>query len=134
MPTDRARKPVNKPPAGTKRNGSKPSASNGGRYRKRVKKLFSDIENLALLSSADSEEKNGKQAKSSPADVEVVMPPLLSEEAKVQHELETLRARVHELEEQLQHVGKSAPAPVLYEDEQLGFAYKGPPACTLPDR
>jgi signal transduction histidine kinase len=125
MPTDRARKPVNKPPANSNGNGSKPSAGNGGRSRNRVKKLFSDIENLTLLSSADCDGKNGKRGNGTLVDLEAVMPPSLSEDAKVQRELEILRARVHELEMQLQRVGKSTPAPMLYEEEQVGYAYKG---------
>ena len=125
MPTDRDRNPLNKPPAESGGNGSKPFASNGGRSRKRVKKLFSDIENLALLPSTDCDGKNGKHGQGSHVDVEAVMPPPLSEDAKVQRELEALRARVHELESQLQRGGRSTPAPILYEDEQLGYAYKG---------
>ena len=101
MPTDRARKSLNRPPAESGNNGSEQSGQNGGRSRKRVKKLFSDIENLALLSSADGEEKNGEHGKGSLVDVEAVIPPPLSEDEKIQRELEALRARVHELESQL---------------------------------
>ncbi len=124
MPTDRAHKSVNKTPASAKRNGSKPSASNGSRSRKRIKKLFSDIENLTLLSSADCDGKNGNHGNDSHVDVAVVMPPPPSEDTKVQCELETLRARIQELESQLRQNHNSASAPLLYEKEQVGYAYK----------
>jgi signal transduction histidine kinase len=125
MPTDRARKPLNKLPAESRGNGSKSSGQNGGRSHKRVKKLFSDIENLASLSSADCDRKNGKQDKDSLVDVEAVMPPPLSEDAKIQRELEALRARVQELETQIQNERKITSTPVIYEKEQVGFAFKG---------
>ena len=126
MPSDKRRKPAEKPPAVSKSNGSKPSAPNNGRSRKRVKKLFSDIGNLAIQSPVDCEGKNGKQAKNSSVDVgESLLPPALSEDAKVQRELERLRARVQELESQLQTGKRTTSAPILYEKEQVGFAFKG---------
>ena len=120
MPTKKSRKPAKKPPVESKSNGAKPSDQNGRRSRKRVKKLFSDIENMALESTADSVD--GKQAS---VGVKTLDPPALSEDAKVQRELETLRARVRELEAQLQSGKKTTSAPVLYEKEHVGFAFKG---------
>jgi len=125
MPTDKSRKTAQKPPVATKGNGSKPAAGNGHRSRKRVKKLFSDIENLALQSPVDCDGGNGKQAKKSSLNLETLAPPALSEDAKVQRELETLRLRVHELEAQLQNGKKLTSAPILYEKEHVGYAFKG---------
>jgi len=122
MPTNKSRKPASKPPADSKGNGAGPSAGTGRQSRKRVKKLFSDIEQMALESTADYEAKAGKRVS---ADVNLPDPPPLSEDAKVQRELETLRARVHELETQLQYDRKPATAPIVYEKEQVGFAFKG---------
>jgi len=121
MPTKKSRNPANRPPADSKGNSSKPAAGNGHQSRRRVNKLFSDIEQMALESTADFEAKAGK---SGSAAVNPLQPPPMSEDAKVQRELETLRARVHELESQLQNDRKPAPAPVLYEKEQIGFAFK----------
>jgi len=122
MPNNKSRKSANKPPADSKGNGAKPSPKNGPQSRKRVKKLFSDIEQMALESTADGEMEAGKQAST---DVKNQEPPPLSEDAKVQHELETLRARVQELETQLQNGKKPTAAPMIYEKEQVGFAFKG---------
>ena len=47
MPTEKSRKPAKKMPVKSKGNGAHPS--------KRVNKLFSDIENIALQSVADYE-------------------------------------------------------------------------------
>ena len=113
MPTEKSRKPAKKMPVKSKGNGAHPS--------KRVNKLFSDIENIALQSVADYE---GVAREKPSADVMTLTPPALSEDAKVQHELEALRARVRELEAQLQSGGRKAPTPVLYEREQVGFAFK----------
>jgi signal transduction histidine kinase len=122
MSTKKPRKPAKKLPADSKGYGTKPSAQNGRRSRKRVNKLFSDIENMALQSTVDSDKAAGDKLS---VGVETMDPPALSEDAKVQRELETLRARVHELEMQLQSGKKTAAAPMLYEKEQVGFAFKG---------
>lgn len=122
MPNDKPCKPARKPPVAPTGNGSKPSAQNGRRSRKRVKKLFSDIENMALPASTDCEEKTGKKVSVA---VDASLPPLLSEDAKVQRELEVLRARVHELEAQLTNGRKPASSTILYEKEQVAFAFKG---------
>jgi signal transduction histidine kinase len=120
MPKDKSRKPANKPPAKSKGNGANLSAENGRQSRKRVNKLFSDIENMALESTADLED--GKHVS---VGVNTLDPLPLSEDAKVQRELESLRARVQELEAQLQNGKKRTAAPVLYEKEQVGFAFTG---------
>ena len=126
MPTDKSRKTAKKPPVATKGNGVKPSAPNGGRSRKRVKKLFSDIENLATQSPVDCKEEGDKQVGSSPVGSdETLLPPALTEDAKVQREIEKLRARVQELEIQLQSGRKPTSTPMLYEKEQVGYAFKG---------
>jgi len=124
MTTEKPRKPAKKPSAVSKNNGSSPSTQNGRRSRKRVKELFSEIENLALKSSVGNNSETGKQYESSTGNTGPVVPPALSEDAKVQRELETLRARVQELEAQLRRDKKLVSAPVIYEKEQLGFAYK----------
>ncbi|MBN1452088.1 MAG: hypothetical protein JW963_13815 [Anaerolineales bacterium] len=125
MPTDNVRKPAKKSPVDSKGNGSKASAQTTNRSRKRVKKLFADIETLVLPASTECEGKNGKQVKNPSPDLEALIPPTLSEDAKVQRELEALRTRVHELETQLQNGRKPHSVPMLYEKEQVGFAYKG---------
>jgi signal transduction histidine kinase len=125
MPTDKSRKPAKKVPVATKGNGSKPTAGNGCRSHKRVIELFEDIENLALPTSADDEGKNGKQAMRRSQELDALVPPTLTEDAKVQHELEMLRARVQDLEAQLQMGRRSSSAPLIYEKEQVGFAFQG---------
>jgi len=126
MPSDKRRKPAKKPPVASKGNGAAATTIQSGRSRKRVQKLFSDIENIALQSEAGCEEKSEKRGNGSSANYdETLLPPALSEDAKIQREIETLRARVHELEAQVQAGGKPASAPMLYETEQVGFSYKG---------
>jgi signal transduction histidine kinase len=125
MPTDKSRKPAKKPPVASKHNGSKLSTKNGSRSRKRVIELFEDIENLAIPTSANGGGEHGKQVLHSSPELDVPIPPALTEDAKVQRELEILRARVHELEAQLQSGRIPHAAPILYEKEQVGFAYKG---------
>lgn len=123
MPTDKARKPANKPAVESKDDDSKPSVQHGSRSRKRVKKLFSDIELLATQTHTDCEEKNGKQAADPSPDIGALVPPALSEDANVQRELEALRARVRELESQLTAGGLVKSSPMLYEKEQVGYVF-----------
>jgi signal transduction histidine kinase len=125
MPTDKSRKPAKKVPMATKGNGFKPVAGNGHCSRRRVKNLFADIENLVLPTSANGEGKDGKQVAHPSPRLDAPIPPALTEDAKVQRELEVLRARVHELEAQLQNGRIPHSAPILYEKERVGFAYKG---------
>ena len=125
MSTDKSRKTAKKSPVAVKGNGTNTPA-NGSKARKRVKKLFSDIESLATQSEVGCEEKNEKRATGVSVDVEEsLLPPALSEDAKVQRELETLRARVQELESQIQVGRKPVSTPMLYEKERVGFSYKG---------
>ena len=121
MPTEKSRKLAKKSPVKSKGNGSRPSARNGRRSSVRVNKLFSEIENMALHPTTKSIGGNGRKTS---ADAETLIPPALSEDAKVQRELETLRARVQELEAQLQNGRMPTSAPALYEKEQVGFAYR----------
>ena len=123
MPTEKSRKPAKKLPTISKGNGSgESSPTNGRRSHKRVKELFSDIGNMALQPTAEYKGGNGRKMS---VGVETIDPPALSEDAKVQRELEILRARVRELETQLQSGRKSTSTPDLYEKEQVGFAFKG---------
>jgi signal transduction histidine kinase len=125
MPADKPRKPAPKTSAESKGNGAEPSAPNRSRSRKRVKNLFLDIGSLAMESSPDCEEKDNRQTKDPTTSAESPIFPALSEDVKVLREIETLRARVQELEAQLQVGRKPAYAPVMYEKEQIGYAFRG---------
>ena len=116
-----------KPPVAVKGNGFKAPANNGKKVNKRVEKLFTDFEQLAIQTPADLDEKNHKQGNRTRKQA---APPALqafpADDVDPQYELQMLRARVLELESQLhQGNGKSASAPILYEKEQVGFAFKG---------
>jgi len=124
MPTEKSRKTAKKPPVAMKGNGSKPTAGNGRSSSKRVEKLFSDIEYLAPRSPIDCEKEIEPQAKKSSSKFVTPVPPALSKDAKVQRELEALRARVQELEAQLGNGRKPKPTPIFYEKEQVGYAFK----------
>jgi signal transduction histidine kinase len=121
MSAKESRKSANKPPAESRGNSAKSFVKNGRQSRKRVKKLFSNIEQMALDSTAVRADNAGEN---SGAELKSLTPPALSEDAKVQRELEMLRARVQELETQLQSGRKTVSKPVLYEKEQVGFAFK----------
>lgn len=121
MSADKSRKPAKKVSTGSKRNGSKPSAQMGRRSNARVNKLFFEIEDMALHPTVEHPSGNGRK---NSADAKTIVPPALSEDAKVQHELEALRARVQELEAQLQSSKMPTSATMLYEKEQVGFAYR----------
>jgi len=90
--------------------------------RKRVEELFSEIEQLASETNG-----NGSQA------VPMSIPPVgdgvqqLNTPATLMlQELESLRTRVNELETQLNEKnGKAPSAPIIYEKEEIGFAYSG---------
>lgn len=80
------------------------------RSRKRVERLFSEMEQLAVKPNG-----NGAQNQPAPAAVSSVF-----------QELETLRSRVGELEAQLKEKDAHRTAAThLYEKEQIGFAYVG---------
>ena len=123
MPDDRSRKTAKKPPGPSNGNGSNGSAQHSSRSRKRVKKLFSDMENLVLQSSEDCDEVNGTQSGIPVAEADASTLPL-SEDAKVLQELVSLRSRVQELEAQLQGTRRKVTSPMLYEKEQVGYAFK----------
>src|SRR5687767_5829659 len=86
--------------------------------RNRMNKLFSEIEQLVP-------KPNGNGSQPHP------VPPTPSSEtaglngpASMLQEMETLRARILELEAQLEEKGRKAhSAPILYEKEEVGFAY-----------
>ena len=125
MPIDRTRKSASKTLVASTGNGSKPPAPNGSRARKRVKQLFSDIERIAKETSVDCEERIADQLGDGFGEHKTLVPPALSDDAKVQRELEALRARVQELELQLQQNNRLTLAPFLYEKEQVGYTFKG---------
>ncbi len=90
--------------------------------KKRVKTLFSGVQLV------DSKPANGKDhaeqqltAESSVSDAAQFTHPAL-----LLHEVETLRTRVAELETRLQESeARRSSAPVVYEKEEVGFAYAG---------
>jgi len=89
--------------------------------RKRVEKLFSEIEQLANETNGG---KSQKQAVTSSHGGNGAKP---NQPAELMYqELESLRSRVHELEAQVaEKVAKKTPAPIIYEKEEVGFAYSG---------
>ena len=91
---------------------------------KRVKKLFSGIQ------LADSKPTNGNDH----ADAPPIAAPSVSQVAQFSHpamllqEVETLRARVAELETRLQeqeNETRRPSTPIIYEKEEVGFTYTG---------
>jgi len=88
---------------------------------KRVEKLFSEIGQLASEVSED-----GLQEVSvSISPIDKGMQPEKPATSML-HELESLRARVKELEIQInEKKGKAPSVPILYEKEEVGFAYTG---------
>jgi len=89
--------------------------------RKRVEKLFSGMQQLA-----DSEPPNGNNHSDAQHQPKAVLPAQFSSPAMLLQEVETLQARVLELETRLQaSETRRSSAPILYEKEELGFAYAG---------
>jgi signal transduction histidine kinase len=123
MPADRSRKTAKKPSGASSGNVSKDSAQHSRRSKKRVSKLFSDMESLVLQPLADCEGDNGSKTGASLTST-LASPLPLTEDAKIQQELENLRSRVHELEAQLQGTRRTISSPMLYEKEHVGFAFK----------
>jgi signal transduction histidine kinase len=82
--------------------------------------LFSEIEQLVS-------EPNGNGSEHPPIpNAQMAEAPWLTTPASVLQEVDALRARLVELEAQLNHKGTTAvAAPILYEKEELGFAYSG---------
>jgi signal transduction histidine kinase len=129
MPTEKSRKPAKKSSA-AKAGANPPKAvpSNGSKKLGRTEKLFSDIEVLAAQEPADCQAKfpkRGKRARKGAETVESASSMGIPEGADMQRELEILRTRVQELESQLKAGGRSTTAPMLYEKEQVGYAFKG---------
>jgi len=124
MPIENSRKTDKVSPA--KSNGKPESglSRKNGKIHKQVKKLFNDIENLTSLEPADCEHKPLKREGHNPTVKETYLPAAISDDLQTQRELENLRARVLELEATLDSIGKTASAPMLYEKEQVGYAYK----------
>jgi len=88
--------------------------------RKRVKKLFSEIEQLASEPSG-----NGSQGQLviTTRSGEGTQP---STPASLLQEMEAMRSRVRELEAQLKEgEARKSAAPIIYEKQEVGFAYQG---------
>lgn len=97
--------------------------------RKRVEKLFSEIEQLATETAVvDSQI---QPVTTSPTSKETQSN---SPAALMLQELESLRVRVKELETQLNEKnGKAPSAPIIYEKEKIGFAYSGDKVTPVRD-
>ncbi|HEY6072368.1 MAG TPA: GAF domain-containing protein, partial [Anaerolineales bacterium] len=89
--------------------------------RKRVKSLFAGIQQLA-----SSEPPNGNGHADTERQAVAVSPAPVITPIFLLQEVETLRARVVELEAQLNESElRKSSAPILYEKEEVGFAYTG---------
>ena len=88
--------------------------------KKRVIKLFSEIEQLASEPNGDGAQDQPGTTLLPGGGTQSSMPTSLLQE------MEALRSRVHELEAQLKEskISKSS-APIIYEKEEVGFAYSG---------
>jgi len=126
MPTDdKSRKTAKAPPARKKgKSASAPVQKSEQAPNKRVKQLFNDIENLAKQEPADCEKTSRKQSSKKAAAGGSIAPQAILGEMQVQQELERLRARVAELEMQLQDSNQQASTPSLYEKEEIGYTYR----------
>lgn len=83
--------------------------------RKRMEDLFSE------MSQFISESSNGEEAAENSGKVVHAQ-----ESVTLLQELETLRARVRELEDRLKEKeSRTASAPIIYEKEQIGYAFMG---------
>lgn len=86
--------------------------------RKRVEDLFTGIKQLV------SEPSNGQDHLEKSAQPELVHGG--QNPAELLREVDTLRAKIHELETRLNEKdSKPVAAPIIYEKEQVGFAYLG---------
>ena len=125
MPTEKPRKQAKSPPVQAENNAAHPQDKGDGTSRKRVKKLFKDIKELAVQEPAECVGKPSKRIRKGAEVSSQTLPQTILDEMDMQHELEMLRVRVLDLEAQLQASGKQAATPMLYEKEQVGYAYKG---------
>ena len=93
--------------------------------KKRVEKLFASMQQLA-----SSEPPNGNGHEETHLQPVVNTPVSVAtqsaEPAALLDEMETLRTRVRELEAQVkEHETRKTAAPLIYEKEEIGFAYAG---------
>jgi len=89
--------------------------------RKRVEKLFADMQQLA-----NSEPPNCNDPTDAQPQLMAVSPAQFSSPAMLLQEMETLQARVLELETRLQESEtRKSSASIIYEKEEFGFAYAG---------
>jgi signal transduction histidine kinase len=99
------------------------------KVHKRVKKLFSELEQIATLRERPTKDGNGTSGKKSTP--RPVSPPA-DEKSAAGRELDSLLLRIHDLEAQLkereEHATlaktKYAP-PIIYEKEEVGYAFSG---------
>jgi signal transduction histidine kinase len=98
--------------------------------RKRVKKLFADMQQLA-----DSQPPNGNNHPDAKRQPVTASQAQFSNPAMLLQEVEALRARVAELEAQVKESElRKSSAPILYEKEELGFAYAGEQVTSIRGR
>lgn len=93
--------------------------------RKRVEKLFAGMPQLANLESSHGNGHHG-EIPSQPVTVitETNKEPQFIDPETLLKDVESLRARVAELEAQLREIElRKSAAPILYEKEEVGFAY-----------
>ena len=88
--------------------------------RKRVERLFARMGQLA-----SSEPPNGNDHPDGQPQFATATPMLEGKPASLLQEVEILRTRVAELEARLGEKGGKNPAPILYEKEEVGFAFAG---------
>jgi hypothetical protein len=88
--------------------------------RKRVKKLFSEIEQLASEPNGDGAQDWPVASMPSDEGIQLTTP------ASLLQEVEVLRSRVCELEAQLKESeAHRTAAPMIYEKEEVGFSFSG---------
>jgi signal transduction histidine kinase len=87
---------------------------------KRVEKLFSGMQQLA-----NSEPPNGNGQRDTQTQPAAELPAGFGHPVVLPQEVETLRARVEELEARLKDSEGLKSAPILYEKEEVGFAWQG---------
>ena len=88
--------------------------------RKRVKKLFSEIEQLASEPGGNGSQDRPVTVSPSGEGIQRTTP------ASLLQEMEALRSRVRELEDRLKESeARKSAAPIIYEKEEFGFAYQG---------
>jgi len=124
MPTEKSRKTAKAPPTRNKGKSASAPAQKGEQAPERVKQLFNDIENLARQEPADCKKKSYKRNGKNTFVRDTSLPQAVTEGVQLQRELESLRARVAELEMRLQENERPSSIPTLYEKEEVGYAFK----------